>query len=76
LLDRIGDFAAFLAAAEDTPAITTLRGAYSTGRPAGAEDWMRQLEQATARPLAPRKRGPKAKAGLPAEADLFSKLSP
>lgn len=61
LLDRVGDFAAFLGAPEDQQAARALRMAETTGRPLGGEDWIAQLEQATGRTLAPRKRGPKAR---------------
>lgn len=62
VLDRIGDFAAFLAEPfdEDT-AYAALRRAESTGRPTGDRDWLRALEQRTGRTLAPQKRGPKPK---------------
>lgn len=59
LLDRTGDYAAFLAAPEDLEAVTALRRSQTTGRPVGAHDWIRRLEASTARTLAPRKRGPK-----------------
>jgi putative transposase len=59
LLDRYGDFAAFLDGAEDQQATRALRRAETTGRPAGGNDWIAQLELASGRQLAPRKRGPK-----------------
>lgn len=62
LLDRVDDFAAFLAEPEDSPAVAALRRSYSTGRPVGAADWIAQLEALTARSLAPRKRGRKPQA--------------
>jgi putative transposase len=64
LLDRIGDFAAFLGTAEDQQATRALRMAETTGRPVGSAAWIAQLEQATGRLLAPRKRGPKPKTEL------------
>lgn len=61
LLDRVGDFAAFLDETGDEDAVAALRKSYATGRPVGSEAWLAGLEAATARPLAPRKRGPKPK---------------
>jgi putative transposase len=62
LLDRIGDFAAFLGGEEDQQATRALRMAETTGRPLGEPAWIGQLELATGRSLAPRKRGPKSRA--------------
>ncbi len=62
LLERIGDFGAFLGAAEDQQATRRLRMAETTGRPLGGAGWIAALEQASGRSLAPRKRGPKPKA--------------
>lgn len=62
LLDRIGDFEAFLGESEDTDAIEAVRRSYTTGRPVGAADWIAKLETLTARSLAPRKRGRKPRA--------------
>ena len=59
LLDRYGDFAAFLDHAEDPQATRSLRMAESTGRPLGSPSWVEELERRTGRSLAPRKRGPK-----------------
>lgn len=77
LLDRIGDFAGFLAGPEDGAAVTAIRRSYSTGRPVGAEDWISALEAQTNRPLAAARRGPKPKA-LAADnvGDLFYTVSP
>jgi putative transposase len=61
LLDRYGDFAAFLGAAEDQQATRALRKAETTGRPAGSAEWVREIERRSGRSLAPKKRGPKAK---------------
>ncbi|GAA0654570.1 transposase [Brevundimonas lenta] len=70
ILDRVGNFAGFLAEPEDAQAVSALRRSYSTGRPVGAADWIAQLEEMTSRSLAPRKRGRKpraqAEAGLAA----------
>ena len=76
VLDRVGDFATFLAEDADQPAIDALRLAKSTGRPVGANDWIARLEADTNRILAPEKRGPKPRAR--AEGDhvgLFAKAS-
>ena len=62
VLDRIGDFAAFLAEPFDEgTAYAPLRRAEATGRPIGDRDWLHALEQRTGRTLAPQKRGPKPK---------------
>ena len=77
LLERIGDFADLLEAAEDEAAVTALRRSRSTGRPLGTAEWLARLEAATTRTLAPRKRGPKPRTNAePDQAELFSKLSP
>lgn len=55
LLDRYGDFRAFL----DEPAIRALRAAEISGRPAGTAQWVAGLEERSGRSLAPRKRGRK-----------------
>jgi len=62
LLERVGDFAAFLGAPEDQQATRKLRMAETTGRPLGDPGWIAALEQVSGRSLAPRKRGPKPKA--------------
>jgi putative transposase len=59
LLDRVGDFAAFLGTEEDQQASRALRMAETTGRPLGAAEWVEALEQQTGRELAPKKRGPR-----------------
>ena len=59
LLSRIGDFAALLVAEEDAAAVSAIQRSRSTGRPVGADDWIRTLERRTERRLAPAKRGPK-----------------
>ena len=61
LLERYGDFAAFLGAAEDQQATRALRIAETTGRPAGSAEWVREIERRSGRSLAPKKRGPKTK---------------
>lgn len=62
LLERTGDFATFLDQPGDADAVAALRRSYATGRPVGSPEWLARLETETARPLAPRKRGPKPKA--------------
>jgi len=60
VLDRVGDFAAFLAEPFDQDAAyAKLRRAETIGRPIGDPDWLRGLERRTGRRLAPLKRGPK-----------------
>jgi len=69
LLDRVGDFAAFLGEPEDQQATRALRIAETTGRPVGGAAWLERVEQASGRVLAPRKRGPKPKADLAGAGD-------
>ena len=59
LLERVGDFAAFLGTAEDQQATRALRMAETTGRPLGDARWVEALERRSGRVLAQRKRGPK-----------------
>jgi putative transposase len=59
LIDRVGDFAAFLGTAEDQQATRALRMAETTGRPLGSASWVMELEQQSGRVLAARKRGRK-----------------
>lgn len=61
VLNRIGDFAAFLSEEADDGDYLALRQSETTGRPLGSEDWIKSLEQRTDRQLLPRKRGPKPK---------------
>lgn len=61
LLERLGDFAAFLGAEEDQQATRALRMAETTGRPLGDAAWVELLEQQTGRILAPQKRGRKSR---------------
>jgi putative transposase len=58
LLDRIGDFAAFLAEQEDRPAADRLRAAETTGRPLGNEAFIQGLERLLGRKLARGRPGP------------------
>ena len=59
LLDRLGDFAAFLGTAEDQQATRALRMAETTGRPLGNASWVAALEERTGRVLAAQRRGRK-----------------
>ena len=59
LIERLGDFGAFLGGQEDQPATLTLRRSERTGRPAGSADWLVALERSTGRALLPRKPGRK-----------------
>ncbi len=62
VLDRYGDFAAFLGQdMDDTAAFKALRRSETTGRPLGSEEWIEKLEKLTGRVLKPQKRGPKRK---------------
>jgi putative transposase len=67
VLDRVGNFASFLAEPEDAEAVAALRRSYSTGRPVGDIDWITELEALTSRTLAPRKRGRKPRAQQPSD---------
>jgi putative transposase len=68
VLERTGDFRAFLGDDEDAAAYAALRQSETTGRPLGAAAWIEAIEQQTGRTLAPQKRGPKPR--------VISKLSP
>jgi len=60
VLERVGDFSAFLGQPfDELSGYAPLRVSGTTGRPIGSDDWIRRLEKALVRPLAPRKRGPK-----------------
>lgn len=59
LLDRIGDFAAFLAGSEDQAAQQALRAAETTGRPLGNAAFIADLERILGRRLARGRPGPK-----------------
>jgi len=61
LLDRIGDFAGFLAEADDPAATHALRAAETTGRPLGAEAFIQGLERLLGRRLARGRPGPAPK---------------
>ncbi|MBR7621381.1 hypothetical protein JKL49_18455 [Phenylobacterium sp. 20VBR1] len=49
LLARMPDFAGMLAGAEDEAAIRALLASRTTGRPVGADDWIKALEGQTGR---------------------------
>ena len=61
VLERVGNFASFLAQRfDEDAAYAALRRAETIGRPVGDADWLQALEARTGRRLRPRKRGPKA----------------
>ena len=61
VLERYGDFAAFLDQKENATTFRMLRQSETTGRPLGSDQWIEKLEKLTARQLKPQKRGPKRK---------------
>ncbi|MCP4391302.1 MAG: transposase, partial [Gammaproteobacteria bacterium] len=62
VLERYGDFAAFLDQEDDDAAVfRMLRQSETTGRPLGSDQWIEKLEKQTGRKLKPQKRGPKSK---------------
>jgi putative transposase len=62
VLERVGDFAAFLDEAfDENAAYGPLRRCETTGRPLGSAAWIERLESDLDRWLWPRKRGPKPK---------------
>jgi putative transposase len=67
LLERIGDFASFLAGDEDTSATGALRAAETTGRPLGNEAFIEGLERLLGRKLARGRPGPPPKSTICAE---------
>ncbi|MDB5971945.1 MAG: transposase [Hydrocarboniphaga sp.] len=77
LLQRVGNFAQLLDTEEDANAVRAIRRPRSTGRPVGGDEWIRNLEAHTRRPLAPAKRGPKPAAGQGEDqVDMFHTVSP
>ena len=59
-LERVGDFAAFLAEPfDEAMTYAALRKAESVGRPAGSREWLEDMEARTGLSLVPGKRGPK-----------------
>jgi len=66
ILARYPDFAAMIAQAQDDAAfVNALRRAETIGRPVGGEDFLKRLEAAAGRALAPGKRGRKPKTADP-----------
>ena len=59
LLDRVGDWAAFMEGGIEDAMMTRLEMHMQTGRPLGSDAWVEALENRLGRPLRPRKRGPK-----------------
>jgi putative transposase len=76
VLERVGPFAVFVDEPFDEGAdFVPLRRAETTGRPVGSEGWLKRLENQLARPLAPRKRGPKPRNPVDTtQHDVFGKL--
>ena len=61
-LERLGDFARFLAEPiDEAGAFAGLRKAESVGRPIGSAEWIKAMEARTGMKLAPGKRGPARK---------------
>jgi len=60
---NVSSWREFLAAGETESESTALRQSTHTGRPLGAEEFVKEREEATRRPLAPRKGGRPAKLG-------------
>ena len=76
LLERYGDFAAFLAEEKgDEGAWRKLRMSETSGRPLGSASWLAAIETRTGRTLRPQKRGPKPREKAP-EFGVFSELAP
>ncbi len=59
LLERVGDWSAFLRGGIEQESLKTIRGHERTGRPLGGVAFLRRLEKKTGRVLAPRKPGRK-----------------
>ena len=77
ILESVGDFSIFLGEAPDQAAVTAIRRSRSTGRPVGAQDWIKALEARLSRDLAAAKRGPKPRAAPgDGQDDLFQTASP
>ena len=72
VIERYGNFAAFLGSDDDNEAgWRKLRMSETSGRPLGSDRWLTDLEGQTGRTLKPQKRGPKRR-----ELSVFSKLAP
>ena len=67
LLERIGDFATFLAAGDDPAATGALRAAETTGRPLGNEAFIEGLERLLGRKLARGRPGPPPRSTISAD---------
>ena len=61
VLERVGDFRAFIGDDEDAAAFKALRQSETTGRPLGSAGWITALERRSGRTLAPQKRGRKSR---------------
>ena len=71
VLDRYGDFAAFLdEGGSDEAAWRKLRMSESSGRPLGGDAWLAALETRTGRTLRPQKRGRKPRQQMPDQSKL------
>jgi putative transposase len=58
LLERVGDWKAFLRGGVEAAVLAEMRGRERTGRPLGSPEFVARLEALTGRALSPRKRGP------------------
>ena len=77
LLERYGDFGAFLAEEKDDEvAWRRLRMSETSGRPLGSDAWLSAIETRTGRALRPQKRGPKPRDQVAEVFGVFSKLAP
>jgi putative transposase len=61
VLERVGDFRAFIGDDADAAAFKALRQSETTGRPLGSAGWITALERRSGRTLAPQKRGRKSR---------------
>jgi putative transposase len=59
VLERVANFAEFIAEPVDEAVFAPLRLSETTGRPLGGADWVKGLEASSGRSLAPKKRGRK-----------------
>jgi putative transposase len=59
LLDRVPDWRTFLADGMDEETLAAIRGNTRTGRPLGAESWLKKMENALDRKLRKARPGPK-----------------
>jgi putative transposase len=64
VLDRVGDFGAFLGENfDEASSYAALRTAESVGRPVGSPEWLAKMEAQIGRKLAPGRRGPPPRMG-------------